>query len=105
MPKSDEQTSKKIIFPKPQPPARRNTGYNSMMHRKSRQMHKLEPKERTARKKEGIRARQALRDGDRKPNVLGGLVNFINSLKKKKEKKNAERVEGGKKGQHQRQAK
>ena len=82
------------------------TGYNSAMHRKSRLMHKYKLEERTERKKANIHARQALRDGDRKPNMLGGILNFLAEMKKrKKEKNSAKNIDSGRKGQHQQQAK
>lgn len=83
----------------------RNTGYNPALHRKSRLMHKFTRKERTERKKAHIMDRQALRDG-KKTNMFGGLLNFIDALKKrKKEKNSAADIDSGRKGQHQRQAK
>jgi len=82
------------------------SGYRSAMHRKSRLMHKYKLIERTEIKRANILARQALRDGDKKPNMLGGLLNFLAELKKrKKEKNSAKDIDSGRKGQHQQQAK
>ena len=68
-------------------------------------MHKYKLKKRTERKKANIQARQALRDG-KKTNMFGGLLNFIDYLKKlKKEKNSAKDIDSGRKGQHQQQAK
>lgn len=58
--------------------------YNSPMHRKSRGMKKYTSQERTARKHELRRGRQSQKDGSRKREPLGGILGFINSLKKQK---------------------
>ena len=82
------------------------TGYKSAMHRKSRLMHKYKLKERTEMKKAHIRARQASRDEGKKTNMLGGLLNFLAEMKKrKKEKNSAKDIDSGRRGQHQQQAK
>jgi len=84
----------------------RNTGYNSALHRKSRQMHKYPLKERTAMKSASIFERRRIKDGLNRRNPFGGILGFIDSLKgKKKEKNNATDVKGAQGKGHQRQEK
>lgn len=81
-------------------------GYRSAMHRKSRGLHKYTAEERTAMKRASIYERQQIKDSLNKPRPFSGILNVIDFLKRrKKETKNAKDIKGGKKGQHQRQAK
>ena len=82
------------------------TGYRSAMHRKSKERHRYSMEDRTAMKKASIVERQQMKDSLNKSRPFSGILNVLDFLKRRKKgDRNETDVKGGKKGQHQRQAK
>lgn len=78
------------------------TGYRSAMHRKSREMHRYTFEDRTAMKKASISERQRIKNSLSKPRPFRGLVNVLDSIKRrKKESKNATNIKGSGNLRHQ----